>query len=115
MVTVGGVGDATFLGAEIDVAAHRRQVRFPAFAGGAIELDEFVLGQEGAPEFVERVAALMEPVVAGYVREGRRYATVAVGCTGGKHRSVAVAEALRTRLTSDDVATFVVHRDLGQE
>ena len=44
-----------------------------------------------------------------------RYVTLAVGCTGGKHRSVAVAEALRARLTSDEVATFVVHRDLGQE
>ena len=76
---------------------------------------DYVMGQPGAPEFVDRVVALMEPVTAGYVREGRRYATLAVGCTGGKHRSVAVAEALRTRLASSDVATFVVHRDLGQE
>jgi UPF0042 nucleotide-binding protein len=76
---------------------------------------DFVLGQPGAGEFVERVVALMDPVTAGYVREGRRYVTLAVGCTGGKHRSVAVAEALRERLSSDDVATFVVHRDLGQE
>ena len=76
---------------------------------------DYVLGQPGAGEFVERVVALMEPVTAGYVREGRRYVTLAVGCTGGKHRSVAVAEALRERLSSDDVATFVVHRDLGQE
>ena len=86
-----------------------------SFTGKDPQVSEFVLGQEGAPEFVERVAALMEPVVAGYVREGRRYATLAVGCTGGKHRSVAVAEALRARLSTDDVATFVVHRDLGQE
>jgi UPF0042 nucleotide-binding protein len=71
--------------------------------------------QAGATEFLDRVVALMQPVTAGYVREGRRYVTLAVGCTGGKHRSVAVAEALRTRLASDDVATFVVHRDLGQE
>ena len=85
------------------------------FTGQDAPVSEFVLGQEGASEFVDRVVALMEPVVGGYVREGRRYATVAVGCTGGKHRSVAVAEALRTRLAGDDVATFVVHRDLGQE
>jgi RNase adapter protein RapZ len=78
-------------------------------------VSDFVLGQPGAGEFVERVVALMEPVTAGYVREGRRYVTLAVGCTGGKHRSVAVAEALREQLRSDDVATFVVHRDLGQE
>lgn len=86
-----------------------------AFTGQDQAVADYVLGQEGAPEFVDRVVALMEPVTQGYIREGRRYATVAVGCTGGKHRSVAVAEALRERLSSADVATFVVHRDLGQE
>ena len=85
------------------------------FTGRDPAVADYVMGQEGAPEFVERVVALLETVTAGYVREGRRYATLAVGCTGGKHRSVAVAEALRTALASDDVATFVVHRDLGQE
>ena len=85
------------------------------FTGQDQAVSDYVLGQEGAGEFVERVVALMQPVTAGYVREGRRYVTLAVGCTGGKHRSVAVAEALRARLTSDEVATFVVHRDLGQE
>jgi UPF0042 nucleotide-binding protein len=78
-------------------------------------VSEFVLRQEGAQEFVDRTVAMLEPVIAGYLREGRRYVTVAVGCTGGKHRSVAAAEALRARLASDEVATFVVHRDLGQE
>nr|WP_270889417.1 RNase adapter RapZ [Pedococcus sp. 5OH_020] len=85
------------------------------FTGQDKAVADYVLGQEGAPEFVDRVIDLMAPVTHGYVREGRRYATLAVGCTGGKHRSVAVAEALRDRLTSADVATFVVHRDLGQE
>ena len=85
------------------------------FTGQDAPVSEFVMAQEGAPEFVDRVVALMDPVTSGYIREGRRYVTVAVGCTGGKHRSVAVAEALRTRLSSDDIATFVVHRDLGQE
>ena len=59
--------------------------------------------------------SLMQPVLDGYVREGRRYVTIGVGCTGGKHRSVAVAEALAQRLTSDRASTFVVQRDLGQE
>ena len=55
-------------------------------------------------------------MIDGYVREGRRYVTVAVGCTGGKHRSVAIAEALSGRLGGRDrVDTFVVHRDLGRE
>ncbi len=79
------------------------------------QVSEFVLGQPGAKEFVDGVDALLQPVIAGYLRENRRYITVAVGCTGGKHRSVAVAEALAAKLASDEVATFVVHRDLGQE
>jgi UPF0042 nucleotide-binding protein len=85
------------------------------FTGQDPAVYEYVMSQEGATEFIDRVVALMEPVTAGYRREGRRYATLAVGCTGGKHRSVAVAEALRGRLASEDVATFAVHRDLGQE
>jgi UPF0042 nucleotide-binding protein len=76
---------------------------------------EFVLRQEGADEFLDGAEALLKTMIEGYVREGRRYVTVAVGCTGGKHRSVAVAEALSERLAAEDVDTFVVHRDLGRE
>ncbi len=76
---------------------------------------DFVLGQPGAQEFLERVVAVMQPVIDGYVREGRRYVTIGIGCTGGKHRSVAMAEALAARLLSARTETFVVHRDLGQE
>ena len=83
--------------------------------GRETQVSEYVLSQPGATEFLDGVDMLLEPVIAGYLRENRRYVTLAVGCTGGKHRSVAVAEALATRLASPDVATFVVHRDLGQE
>lgn len=76
---------------------------------------DFVLAQAGAPEFLDRVVDLMAPITEGYLSEGRRYATIGVGCTGGKHRSVAIAEALSARLASDRIATFVVHRDLGHE
>ena len=55
----------------------------------------------------------LEPVLEGYQREGKRYATIAVGCTGGKHRSVATAEELATRLAGLGVASRTVHRDLG--
>lgn len=78
-------------------------------------VSQFVLAQEGAAEFVEKVVALMETVTDGYAREGRRYATVAVGCTGGKHRSVAIAERLAAELSGPRLSTFVVHRDLGRE
>ena len=78
-------------------------------------VSEYVMSREGAGEFVDRVVDLMQPMIAGYQREGRRYVTLAVGCTGGKHRSVAVAEELAARLNGEDVATILVHRDLGRE
>jgi UPF0042 nucleotide-binding protein len=76
---------------------------------------DFVLGQPGAEDFLVGVTGWMQPVLGGYLAEGRRYVTVAVGCTGGKHRSVAVAEQLAARLAAEDVSAFVVHRDLGRE
>lgn len=83
--------------------------------GRETQVADFVLSQPGAREFLDGTEQMLAPVIAGYLRENRRYATLAVGCTGGKHRSVAVAEALASRLGTSDVATFVVHRDLGQE
>jgi UPF0042 nucleotide-binding protein len=74
-----------------------------------------VLGRPGAAEFVETYERLVRIVSEGYLREGKRYVTVAVGCTGGKHRSVAIAEALGRRLSEDGLTAAVVHRDLGRE
>jgi len=79
------------------------------------EVSAYVMSRRGASEFVDRVVDLMAPMTDGYQREGRRYVTLAVGCTGGKHRSVAVAELLAARLNGDDVGTILVHRDLGRE
>lgn len=76
---------------------------------------DFVLEQEGVTDWVDRYVAALEPVIAGYVRENRHSATVAVGCTGGKHRSVALTERLAARLRSDTVSVTTVHRDLGRE
>ncbi|MEO7147627.1 MAG: RNase adapter RapZ [Terrimesophilobacter sp.] len=77
---------------------------------------EFVFAQPGATEFVERYAAALEPVFAGYQRENKRHATIAIGCTGGKHRSVAAAERLAELIRlQPGVAVSVKHRDLGRE
>jgi UPF0042 nucleotide-binding protein len=77
---------------------------------------DYVLGQQGAAEFVADYAKAMEPVFAGYQRENKRHATIAIGCTGGKHRSVAIAEELATLLRGlPGVAVSVKHRDLGRE
>ncbi len=76
---------------------------------------EYVLSQPGAREFIEGYLELLDLAGAGYRREGKRYLTVAVGCTGGKHRSVAVAEELGRRLAERGLAVQVAHRDLGRE
>ncbi len=77
---------------------------------------DFVLAQEGAMEFLDAYALSLAPVLAGYQRENKRHSTVAVGCTGGKHRSVVMAEQLAARLsTVPGVAVRVKHRDLGRE
>ncbi|ORB51705.1 RNase adapter RapZ [Mycolicibacterium rhodesiae] len=77
---------------------------------------DYVLGQPGAAEFLQTYHQLLRLVVEGYSREGKRYMTVAIGCTGGKHRSVAMAEALAGLLENHEHLTVrVLHRDLGRE
>jgi UPF0042 nucleotide-binding protein len=76
---------------------------------------EYVLSRPRAMEFVEGYAGLLGQVLPGYQEEGKRFVTVAVGCTGGKHRSVAVSEELARRLAGPGVSVRVVHRDLGRE
>lgn len=80
------------------------------------EVRNYVLSQEGAEEFLDRYHQLLRLIGTGYKREGKRYLTLAIGCTGGKHRSVAIAEELAARLSNEDgTAVKVVHRDLGRE
>ncbi|MCU1405739.1 MAG: hypothetical protein JWQ43_2042 [Glaciihabitans sp.] len=80
------------------------------------EVSDYVLTQDGAAEFLSNYAAALAPVLAGYQRENKRHATIAIGCTGGKHRSVAVAEKLATLVRGlPGVAVSVKHRDLGRE
>ena len=77
---------------------------------------DYVFSQPGAEEFLDAYVAALQPVLAGYQRENKPHSTVAVGCTGGKHRSVATAEELARRLAAlPGVAVRVKHRDLGRE
>ena len=75
----------------------------------------YVIGRPEAQEFLERYVALVQTVAQGYLREGKRFMTVAVGCTGGKHRSVAMTEEITRRLCEAGIDTTAVHRDLGRE
>ena len=80
------------------------------------QVSDYVLAQEGAMDFVTSYVKTLSPVLAGYGRENKHYATIAVGCTGGKHRSVAVAAALGKALENNkDISVTVRHRDLGKE
>lgn len=76
---------------------------------------DYVLAQEGAAEFADAYLAMLEPILAGYARENKRYAVLGIGCTGGKHRSVAMSEHLAARLADRGVSVSVQHRDLGRE
>ncbi len=86
------------------------------FNGEDAQVSDFVLSQLGAQEFITNYVDALKPVVAGYMRENKRYAMIAIGCTGGKHRSVAVVKRIAELLSElDDVAVSVKHRDLGKE
>ena len=83
--------------------------------GKDAEVAEFVMSQEGAAEFLDGYLAVLERVAEGYLREGKRFMTIAVGCTGGKHRSVAMAEEIARRMSEAGYKTRATHRDLGRE
>ena len=72
----------------------------------------FVLDQAATQDFLGRVEGLFESLIPAYRNEGKSYLTIAIGCTGGQHRSVAIAEALSLRLANRGVAARVAHRDI---
>ena len=79
-------------------------------------VSEYVLQQPGAREFIDAYAKALEPVLAGYQRENKRHATIAIGCTGGKHRSVAIVRELAERLSRlPGVVVNVKDRARGRE
>jgi UPF0042 nucleotide-binding protein len=80
-----------------------------------VEVRDYVLAQQGADTFLDLYTELLRTIGAGYRREGKHFLTLAIGCTGGKHRSVAISEVLAERLRAMDVHTTVSHRDLGRE
>jgi len=99
-------------------------VRFipnPFFVAGLRRLDgrdervrEYVLANPEAVEFLERVKGLLAYLLPLYWKEGKSYLTVAVGCTGGKHRSVVIAEALAGTLETDITTLRQKHRDIDK-
>ena len=85
------------------------------FTGRDPDVVDYVVGRDDAQTFLERYIPVIETVGAGYVREGKRFMTVAIGCTGGKHRSVAMTEEIASRLRALGFEAVATHRDLGRE
>jgi len=82
-------------------------------------VSERVLGSEGVADFVRSYVEVVTRMIPGYFREGKKYVTIAIGCTGGKHRSVAIAEEIAHQLNSAsqqlEVSAHATHRDVGRE
>ena len=76
---------------------------------------DYVKKQPEAEEFLTEYVALVRTLISGYLREGKRFMTIAIGCTGGKHRSVAIAEEFARRLRAEGIDAAARHRDLGRE
>lgn len=122
-VTVESFGFKYGTPADADIVADARflpnpywQPELRASTGLDPAVSDYVLAQEGAAEFLDSFEAMLRPVLAGYARENKRHATIAIGCTGGKHRSVALVQQLADRLSRlPSLSVTVKHRDLGRE
>ena len=122
-LTVMSFGFKYGLPSDADMVADARFIPNPfwieelrPFNGEDAEVSEYVLAQNGVADFIEGYLATLKPVLKGYLSENKRYATIAIGCTGGKHRSVALVRAIAAQLEKlEEVTVSVKHRDLGRE
>ena len=122
-LTVMSFGFKYGLPSDADMVADARFIPNPfwieslrPFTGEDRQVSDYVLAQAGVDEFLANYVATLKPVLKGYLNENKRYATIAIGCTGGKHRSVALVRALSAQLGElEDVTVSVKHRDLGRE
>jgi UPF0042 nucleotide-binding protein len=117
-ITVMSFGFKYGLPSDADLVADMRFLPNPfwqeslrPFTGEDEQVSNFVLSQEGASEFVENYLAALKPVLKGYVNENKRYATIAIGCTGGKHRSVAVSRFIDPAITKTKAMPIVTLLD----
>ena len=86
-----------------------------ALTGRDADVADYVKQRPEAQAFLDQYVPLLRTVSTGYLREGKRFMTVAIGCTGGKHRSVAMSEEIAARLLASGIDAQAVHRDLGRE
>jgi UPF0042 nucleotide-binding protein len=88
-----------------------------SLTGLTTQVSEKVLGNTGVDEFVKNYVALVASMIPGYMHEGKKYVTISVGCTGGKHRSVAITQEIAKQLNALEigVSAYPTHRDVGRE
>jgi UPF0042 nucleotide-binding protein len=83
------------------------------------EVSSKVLTSEGVTGFVASYVSVIRQMMPGYLREGKKYVTIAIGCTGGKHRSVAIAQEIARQLSENtseiEISAHATHRDVGRE
>jgi UPF0042 nucleotide-binding protein len=118
-VTVMSFGFKHGIPQSADMVFDARFLPNPHFVQGLRELSgldgevrEYVLGKSAAMDFIQRVHGLLDHLLPQYAREGRAYLTVAIGCTGGRHRSTVIAEELRRLLDREKLDIRVLHRDI---
>lgn len=122
-LTVMSFGFKYGLPSDVDMVADMRFLPNPYWdeslrhqSGQDLSVSEYVVSQPLATEFLEHFGKTLDVVLKGYVAENKPFATLAIGCTGGKHRSVAVAEELVKQLSQrQDIQVTLRHRDLGRE
>ncbi|MDI3519144.1 MAG: RNase adapter protein RapZ [Caldanaerobacter sp.] len=83
--------------------------------GNDEKVKEYVMKWEEAKEFLKKLGDMIKFLIPYYIREGKSQLVIAIGCTGGKHRSVAIANALYDLLKKEDYSVVVNHRDIGEE
>ena len=122
-LTIMSFGYKYGLPSDVDIVADMRFLPNPYWeeslrtsTGKDAPVSSYVLSNPLAADFLTQFESTLHTVLSGYVAENKTYATIAIGCTGGKHRSVAMAEELATRLSARaDLQVAVKHRDLGRE
>lgn len=84
-------------------------------SGLDLKIQDYVLGQDKTDEFLDKTKNLLRVLMPGYVEEGRHYLTIAIGCTGGRHRSVVLATELAGYINEIGFAANVIHRDVDRD
>lgn len=103
----------------VDLVFDVRFLPNPHFVPELKELDgrnksvkEFVLKKEQTEEFIKKLKGMMDFLIPLYVKEGKTYLTIGIGCTGGRHRSIVVAEEIASLIKLDNLNISVIHRDM---